>query len=80
MGSSPIDVVIVNLYPFAETAKNPATSGSTSSSRRSTSADLSMVRAAAKNFRDVLVVVDPADYPRLLEALDRTPPSRSATS
>ena len=30
-----------------------------------------MVRAAAKNFRDVLVVVDPADYPRLLAALDR---------
>src|SRR5207244_10351828 len=34
----------------------------------------SMVRAAAKNFRDVLVVVDPGDYPKLLEALDRTPP------
>ena len=29
-----------------------------------------MVRAAAKNFRDVLVVVDPADYPRVLAALD----------
>ena len=33
----------------------------------------SLVRAAAKNFRGVLVVVDPADYPRLLEALDETP-------
>ena len=33
----------------------------------------SLVRAAAKNFRDVLVVVDPADYPRLLSALDRGP-------
>ena len=31
------------------------------------------MRAAAKNFRDVLVVVDPADYPRLLDALDATP-------
>jgi phosphoribosylaminoimidazolecarboxamide formyltransferase/IMP cyclohydrolase len=31
------------------------------------------VRAAAKNFRDVLVVVDPADYPALLAALDATP-------
>ena len=30
----------------------------------------SMVRAAAKNFRDVLVVVDPADYARVLAALD----------
>jgi len=31
----------------------------------------SILRAAAKNFRDVLVVVDPADYPRVIEALDR---------
>src|SRR5438093_13041575 len=30
-----------------------------------------MVRAAAKNFRHVAVVVDPADYPLLLEQLDR---------
>src|SRR6185436_20058521 len=30
----------------------------------------SMVRAAAKNFHDVLVVVDPADYPAVLAALD----------
>jgi phosphoribosylaminoimidazolecarboxamide formyltransferase/IMP cyclohydrolase len=30
-----------------------------------------MVRAAAKNFRDVLVVVDPADYKRVIEELDR---------
>jgi phosphoribosylaminoimidazolecarboxamide formyltransferase/IMP cyclohydrolase len=33
----------------------------------------SMVRAAAKNFRDVVVVVEPADYPQLLAALDGTP-------
>ncbi|HWF84130.1 MAG TPA: bifunctional phosphoribosylaminoimidazolecarboxamide formyltransferase/IMP cyclohydrolase, partial [Vicinamibacterales bacterium] len=33
----------------------------------------SLVRAAAKNFRGVLVVVDPTDYPRLLAALDETP-------
>ena len=33
----------------------------------------SLVRAAAKNFRSVLVVVDPADYPRLLAALDQGP-------
>src|SRR5205814_2152920 len=33
----------------------------------------SLVRAAAKNFRDVLVVVHPLDYPRLLTALDERP-------
>ncbi len=32
-----------------------------------------MVRAAAKNFRDVLVVVDPGDYYRLLDAIDKGP-------
>ena len=36
----------------------------------------SMVRAAAKNFRDVLVVVDPADYPRLLDGARRGPEPR----
>ena len=65
-----VDVVVVNLYPFVETA---ATSGVPF-------ADLieqidiggpSLVRAAAKNFRDVLVVVSPADYAGVLEALDR---------
>ncbi len=39
-----------------------------------------LVRAAAKNFRDVLVVVDPADYPRLLDALDEAPMARSSAS
>jgi phosphoribosylaminoimidazolecarboxamide formyltransferase/IMP cyclohydrolase len=34
-----------------------------------------MVRAAAKNFRDVVVVVDPADYPAVLAALDGAGPS-----
>src|SRR5262249_34646366 len=33
----------------------------------------SMVRAAAKNFEDVLIVVDPADYAALLNAVDETP-------
>jgi len=71
-GIDPIDVVVVNLYPFAETAKRPGV----------TFEDLveqidiggpSLVRAAAKNFRDVLVVVDPGDYPRLLAAIDEGP-------
>jgi phosphoribosylaminoimidazolecarboxamide formyltransferase / IMP cyclohydrolase len=71
-GIAAIDLVIVNLYPFEETARKPDVAF----------ADLveqidiggpSMVRAAAKNFRDVLVVVDPGDYSRLLQALDASP-------
>jgi phosphoribosylaminoimidazolecarboxamide formyltransferase/IMP cyclohydrolase len=65
-----IDVVCVNLYPFVETAARADVSF----------ADLieqidiggpSLVRAAAKNFHDVLVVVDPGDYRVVLDQLDR---------
>ena len=71
-GIQPIDVVIVNLYPFAETARKPGV-GFDELVEQIDIGGPSMVRAAAKNFRDVLIVVDPADYTRLLEALDRMP-------
>ena len=71
-GIQPIDVVIVNLYPFAETAKKPGV-GFDELVEQIDIGGPSLVRAAAKNFRDVLVVVDPGDYPTLLEALDETP-------
>ena len=67
-----VDVVVVNLYPFAKAAANPATPFEALVEEIDIGGP-SLVRAAAKNFRDVLVVVDPADYPRLLAALDRTP-------
>src|SRR5215467_3817297 len=63
-----VDVVIVNLYPFAAAAANP----STTFDQLVEEIDIggpSLVRAAAKNFRHVLVVVDPADYGRLLQAV-----------
>src|ERR1700704_3828349 len=68
-----VDVVIVNLYPFTETAKKPGV-GFEELVEQIDIGGPSMVRAAAKNFRDVLVVVDPGDYPKLLESLDQTPP------
>jgi phosphoribosylaminoimidazolecarboxamide formyltransferase / IMP cyclohydrolase len=63
-----IDLVVVNLYPFARAAANP----DTPFDHLIEEIDIggpSMVRAAAKNFRDVLIVVDPNDYDRVLEAL-----------
>jgi phosphoribosylaminoimidazolecarboxamide formyltransferase/IMP cyclohydrolase len=67
-GFRAIDVVVVNLYPFedkvakgapfAEAVENVDVGGPT------------LVRAAAKNFAHVAVVVDPADYTLLLEQLD----------
>ncbi len=71
-----IDVVAVNLYPFARTAADP----SAPFDHLIEQIDIggpSLVRAAAKNFRDVLVVVDPADYPAVLAALDSPTPDRA---
>src|SRR5215831_9357444 len=67
-----VDVVVVNLYPFVKAASNP----STPFDHLIEEIDIggpSLVRAAAKNFRGVLVVVDPADYHPLLDALDKGP-------
>jgi phosphoribosylaminoimidazolecarboxamide formyltransferase/IMP cyclohydrolase len=68
-GITPIDMVVVNLYPFRETAAKP----STTFEALIEDIDIggpSMIRAAAKNFKDVLVVTSPADYARVLAALD----------
>jgi phosphoribosylaminoimidazolecarboxamide formyltransferase/IMP cyclohydrolase len=67
-----VDLVVVNLYPFAETAKKQDVTFDELVEQIDIGGP-SMVRAAAKNFRDVLVVVDPADYPGLLRAIDETP-------
>jgi phosphoribosylaminoimidazolecarboxamide formyltransferase / IMP cyclohydrolase len=69
-GIRPVDLVVVNLYPFARTAANPDTPFDDLVEEIDIGGP-SLVRAAAKNFRDVLVVVDPADYPRVSEELDR---------
>jgi phosphoribosylaminoimidazolecarboxamide formyltransferase/IMP cyclohydrolase len=63
-----VDLVVVNLYPFAAAAANPATTFDGLVEEIDIGGP-SLVRAAAKNFLDVLVVVDPADYPRVLSAL-----------
>src|SRR5437660_9757172 len=61
-----VDVVVVNLYPFMKAAANPDTPFEALVEEIDIGGP-SLVRAAAKNFRGVLVVVDPADYPRLPE-------------
>ncbi len=71
-----IDVVVVNLYPFARTAANPAATFDELIEHIDIGGP-SMVRAAAKNFRDVVVVVDPADYGAVLTALDEGGPPQA---
>ena len=67
-GMEPIDVVVVNLYPFAQTV---ARAGATDEEiiEQIDIGGPSLIRAAAKNHRDVFVVVDPADYGQVLEAI-----------
>ncbi|UXI01136.1 bifunctional phosphoribosylaminoimidazolecarboxamide formyltransferase/IMP cyclohydrolase [Photobacterium sp. TY1-4] len=68
-GIDPIDMVVVNLYPFAQTVANP----------NCTLADAvenidiggpTMVRSAAKNHKDVTIVVNAHDYDRILSELE----------
>jgi phosphoribosylaminoimidazolecarboxamide formyltransferase/IMP cyclohydrolase len=62
--------VVVNLYPFAAAAANPATPFEGLIEEIDIGGP-SLVRGAAKNFADVLVVVSPADYQAVLDELDR---------
>jgi len=68
-GYRTIDLVTVNLYPFRETISK----GDVTVSKAMSQVDIggpTMIRAAAKNHANVLVVVDPEDYPRVLEAIE----------
>ncbi|HEX4966126.1 MAG TPA: bifunctional phosphoribosylaminoimidazolecarboxamide formyltransferase/IMP cyclohydrolase [Thermoanaerobaculia bacterium] len=67
-GIDRIDVVVVNLYPFRETVARGASFAETI--EMIDVGGPTMVRAAAKNAGSVVVVVDPADYPRVLAALE----------
>ncbi len=63
-----IDLVVVNLYPFRETIARPGVSVQEAIEQIDIGGP-SMLRSAAKNHAAVLVVVDPLDYARVLEAL-----------
>ncbi len=62
------DMVVVNLYPFASTIARPDVT-LTEALEQIDIGGVALVRAAAKNFPDVIPVVDPADYERVVEAL-----------
>ncbi len=69
-GIVPIDIVVVNLYPFVKTAAKPDIAFGALVEEIDIGGP-SMVRSAAKNFQDVLVLVDPADYQHALAELER---------
>ncbi|MEX1187481.1 MAG: bifunctional phosphoribosylaminoimidazolecarboxamide formyltransferase/IMP cyclohydrolase [Gemmatimonadaceae bacterium] len=65
---TPIDLVAVNLYPFAETIRREGVTPEESIEQIDIGGP-SMLRSAAKNFAAVTVIVDPADYERVLAGL-----------
>ena len=68
LGYQPIDLVAVNLYPFRETVARPEVTPAEAIEQIDIGGP-SMLRSAAKNHESVVVVVDPSDYRRVLEAL-----------
>lgn len=64
----PIDMVVVNLYPFVQTVSKEGVTLDTALENIDIGGP-TMIRAAAKNFPSVIVIVDPADYPVILEKL-----------
>ena len=67
-GINPIDMVVVNLYPFEDTVANPDCDLATAIENIDIGGP-TMVRAAAKNHNDVAIVVNASDYSRVLKEL-----------
>jgi len=67
-GITPIDLVAVNLYPFRDTIAQPDVRFDQAIEQIDIGGP-SMLRSAAKNHQDVIVVVDPDDYPAVIAAL-----------
>ncbi|MGQ9704938.1 MAG: bifunctional phosphoribosylaminoimidazolecarboxamide formyltransferase/IMP cyclohydrolase [Actinomycetota bacterium] len=70
MGIKPIDLVVVNLYPFAETISRPETTLEEAVEQIDIGG-VTLIRAAAKNFADVAVVTNPKRYSSLLLEMRR---------
>jgi phosphoribosylaminoimidazolecarboxamide formyltransferase/IMP cyclohydrolase len=68
-GIRPIDLVCVNLYPFAATVARPGVTLADAIENIDIGGP-AMIRSAAKNHAGVLVVVHPADYPDLLAEME----------
>jgi len=70
LGVVPIDVVAINLYPFKQTILKDGVTLEEAVENIDIGGP-TMIRAAAKNWQDVAVVVDPNDYSKILEHLEQ---------
>ena len=75
-GINPIDLLVINLYPFAQATARPDCTLEDAIENIDIGGP-AMLRAAAKNWPDVAVVIDPADYPKLLAEMDGAGLSRA---
>jgi phosphoribosylaminoimidazolecarboxamide formyltransferase/IMP cyclohydrolase len=64
-----IDIVVVNLYPFEQTVSKPDVKFENAIENIDIGGP-TMLRAASKNFKDVIVIVDPEDYSKVLDELN----------
>ena len=71
LGIKPIDMVVINLYPFRQTIAKPGVKFEDAIENIDIGGP-TMIRAAAKNWQDVAVVVDPADYSVVLDQIKAT--------
>ncbi|MBX0327518.1 bifunctional phosphoribosylaminoimidazolecarboxamide formyltransferase/IMP cyclohydrolase [Oscillochloris sp. ZM17-4] len=67
-GLAPIDILVVNLYPFQETVARPETTLEQAIEQIDIGG-VALLRAAGKNYQHVLPLVDPADYAEVLAGL-----------
>lgn len=70
-GWSPIDLVVVNLYPFKETVAKPNTAFSEAIEQIDIGG-VALIRAAAKNHDRVTLLCDPQDYSEILDVLKKS--------
>jgi phosphoribosylaminoimidazolecarboxamide formyltransferase/IMP cyclohydrolase len=70
-GIEPIDMVVVNLYPFEQTIEREGATLAEAVEQIDIGGP-SMIRSAAKNYKDVAVVVSPESYSELKEEMSRT--------
>ena len=78
-GIGPIDMVVVNLYPFEQVVARPKTKLAEAIENIDIGGP-SMVRSAAKNHADVTVLTDPADYEEVMAELARAGEVSEATN
>ena len=70
-GIEPIDLVVVNLYPFEKTVAKPDCTLEEAIENIDIGGP-TMLRSSAKNYHDVAVVTDPQDYEKIIEEMKKS--------